>query len=391
MLRRERRGRSQVDSPMGRSCARAGLRGVTSTEWLLLVVLVAAAGIAAYAFLGRRTSDLVGDATRDLDGRRVSSPLQPHTSDLGSRPTPPVNHGAPPANLPLAEEPDHAQSILGDVSSYGSPESPEEINWTHLYSNQNLSEEQRRRLLEAFSKLPLGLRGFRIDWVTRTDDPNAYYLWDQKRLKVGDWALYPDQAKGANQEAESKFLVNPGFTPERLIFHELIHGWHDEHDREVADFLKLGYQERSAAFRKDRRWSELRCRRAELKKMLEHFGSVLTGGGSLSHREALDRVDRSAQESANVRQTLASWIKKYPNLRADWQDVNSKITALFKEHGLPSRFSGDVHAIDNQGREYFAMVIENARYQSNDHEAWKQRASAAEVRWTEEHAALWKD
>lgn len=345
--------------------------GASLTETIIVVTAIAIVMIVALTVYGQRISAMFRGASTSLDrgeATRREGPTSHH--DIYTDTTIAIPRGTTNTELAAANA----------VASIGG-----------LAIDPALSESDRNRLLVALNNLPPAVRDAGIAGITQQGAQNAFFNPGTNRVEFGPFAVEADGEQQINDFFYAITGQNQEWSVERVLYHEMIHAVESNNQPLADSFLNIGYNAKYAALQADPALAAAQAAHQAA------FAAI-----AAAHVPPPPLVDGAGTVNINA---LQRTINANPALAQALYAANDQLTQVVQSHGLPSRYPGDTHAGGDAGQsqgsgrsEYFAMVMETARYQPAEFQRWRDLAadgnpandilSPAEIAWIDAHPEL---
>ncbi len=350
---------------------RRTVSGATMTETIIIVTAVAVVLIVSLTVYGQKISALFRGATTSLD--------------RGS----PTKRDAPTSNLDIYTDTTIANPRGTTNAELTAARGVPSIGG--LAIDPNLSESDRNRLIAALNRLPPAVRDAGIAGLTHQGAQNAFFNPGTNSVEFGPFAVQADGEQQINDFFYALTGQNQGWSLERVLYHEMIHAVQGNNAALADSFLNLAY---------NNKYNNLQADPALAAAQTAHqnaFAAI-----AAAHVPPPPLVDGAG--TVNVL-ALQRTLDANPALAQALYAANDQLTQVVQNHGLPSRYPGDTHAGGDSGQslnsgraEYFAMVMETARYQPAEFQRWRDLAAdadptndiltPAEIAWIDAHPEL---
>lgn len=311
-----------------------------SSETILIVMGVAVALLLVVTFFGRRVAGLFGAGAKGLDGQTVAAGGGSGSNAGGV-------DGFLPGNTPAGTS-DGTTDNSKVGATAGSLSSGKAIKF-----DPKFTPKEKETVLKAILDLTSGLDDLAPVEVKRTKAQNGSENSSKRILIVGPFTLDPDAKGGVNDFFQRTAGVNPGFSPERVIFHETVHAFHFANETTIealfqADATKPSFESVSEAALKSQAVADARLGVAAIEDEV----------ASRAKEKGLKGKDKDGNLIPAVADKIFA---DDPSLKADLLQAQVDLSKAVNDAGFPSRFPGDTHALDNT-REFFAIVVEIAKF-----------------------------
>ncbi len=339
-------------------------RGASMTEYAIVVTVIAIALILGVTVYGQKILSLFAGASKSLD-RGAPTKVDAYGSGLD------INTDHTLANPRGTTNAEVTRLNATPLAA--------------LPTDANLTESDRRRILAALDRLPADVRNAGITGIDHTNDNNAYFDPSTNHIIVGNYVIRPDAPQERHDNRYAIYGIQLNHPLERVIYHEMLHAYHHNNSAVVDGFTGLNYAGKQAALNADPAYATATADQQQALADLEAAANA--AGGSIYSGGSIDPAQFERFAAAN------------PEIRDRWYEANDRRSAIAESHGLPSRYRGDVHSAGND-HEYFAIVLETARYDPGKFQRWRDLANdadpgndvltPAEIAWIDAHPNLWQ-
>lgn len=151
-------------------------------------------------------------------------------------------------------------------------------------------------------------------------------------------------------------------TRNRILFHEFVHGV--THQQEGNDYANWASTEGFFAN------SSAQCPQCGASRFDQLRATLFAPGATTPE----------SRQIQGIQQQMAGIQSSDPNARAKYCDLYGQLSDVMKNAGVPQRWPGDMHALDDKD-EYITILIENAVYNPSTTFGANSPYSAAEQSW----------
>lgn len=329
---------------------RTSRRGLGSTETILIVVGIAGALVLLVGVFGRRVARLTKSASEHLDGQPAAA--QPDTL-LGT-----------PGALGSA-------AGSGGGGTTGAPASAPTGTGGGTVGNPTFGAgfdaDTEKKIRESLARLPKTLQDLPLVSIDFTAGENASFNKTKTTLLLGPFVTDPNGPKGVNTVLENSTGINPGFTLDRVIFHEVLHDFQKQNEAVVsAGFPDADFKKKVQALESNPKFAAANDAiqslefEIDLKAQELGLGSAFAASGDGLNPDVAAKV-----------------FEKAPELKTQLQAAQRELSKVIEAGGFPSRFAGDDHSIKNT-RELFAISVEIAKFDPTKFQQFRDLAADAD-------------